>query len=246
MMLASFWAVYWRELLILRRRFKRQLAGVIVSPFLYLVTFGLALGARMEVDGQPYINFLLPGLVAMSSMTQAFGIASEINIARFYSGVFEDIQASPASRVSYVLGEVCAGITRVFIATVVILSLGLLFGVRVHNGVYFWLAVLLNGFVFSSLAVCLAMLVRSHADQGYLNTFVITPMAFLGGTFFPVDALPRWARSLLAILPLTHASQAIRRDAFGLAPEPWRFFVLAGVGVACFLLAMHTVGKARD
>ena len=128
----------------------------------------------------------------------------------------------------------------------VILLMGFLFGVRLQCGFYFWLAVVLNGFAFSALAVALAMLVKSHADQGLLNNFIITPMAFLGGTFFPMEKLPGWAQDILFFLPLTHASQAIRAAAFGLPPNPQSFLVLAVAGGVFFLFAFHTVGKAKD
>ena len=244
--MSAFIAVYLREMLILRRRLKRQISAVAVSPILYMLTFGYALGGRLDMGAHSYIEFLLPGLVAMGSMTQAFGMASEINIARFYSHIFEEIQASPTSRAAYVMGEVCAGMTRVLLGSVVILVIGRFFGVWLHYGVYFWLAVLLNGFAFAALAVALAMVVKSHADQSLLNNFIITPMAFLGGTFFPMDKLPQWAQTLLSLLPLTHASQAIRADAFGQAPNPYSFFALAAAGAVFLVLALHTVGKARD
>ncbi|MCC8180936.1 MAG: ABC transporter permease [Planctomycetes bacterium] len=244
--MSAFAAIYLRELLILKRRLPKQIAAAAISPLLYLLTFGYALGGRLDVGGHRYIEFLLPGLVAMSSMTQAFAIASEINIARFYSKVFEEIQAAPTTRLAYVLGEICAALTRVALAVVIILALGLLFGVRLHCGLYFWLGVGLNGFTFAALAVALAMVIRSHADQGLLNTFVITPMAFLGGTFFPLAELPNWAQSVLSLLPLTHASQLIRADALGGDPDRTALLALAAAGVAFLFLALYTVGKARD
>lgn len=244
--MAGFLAVFLREMVILRRRFARQLAAAAVSPLLYLLAFGHGLGGGLDVDGRPYIRFLLPGLIAMASMTQAFGIAGEINIARFYSCVFEEIQASPASRVSYVMGEVCAALARALLGSAVVILLGLAFGVHLSCGLYFWLGVLMNGFAFAALAVSLAMVVKSHADQSLLNTFVITPMAFLGGTFFPMDKLPAWAGKALSILPLTHASHIIRAGAFGLAPSP-RSILALGLCCCLFLaLAVHAVGRARD
>ena len=186
----GFIAVYLRELLILKYRFKRQLAGMAISPLLYLITFGYAMGDVIRFGGHSYLEFLIPGLVAMGSMTQAFAIATDINVARFYWNIFEEFQAAPISNLSYVAGEVLAGMTRALLAIVVILLLSLPFGVVLHYGPMFWLAVLLNCFVFASLAVALAMLVKSHADQSLLTNFIITPMAFLGGTFFPVEKLP--------------------------------------------------------
>ena len=95
----GFIAVYLRELLILKYRFKRQLAGMAVTPLLYLLTFGYAMGDIIRLDGQPYLEFLIPGLVAMASMTQAFAIATDINVARFYWKIFEEFQAAPISNV---------------------------------------------------------------------------------------------------------------------------------------------------
>lgn len=244
--MSAFLAVFLREMLLLKRRFKRLLGGMAVSPILYLLTFGCALGDGMRVDGRSYIEFLLPGLAAMASMTQAFAMATEINIARFYSRVFEEIQSAPVGRAVYVLGEVCAGVARVVLACLVVLVLGLFFGVRLHCGSGFWLAILLNAFAFASLAVALAMLVKSHADQALLNTFVITPMAFLGGTFFPLEKLPEWAQGLLYLLPLTHASRAVRAAALGDGAGWAPYAALAAAGAVFFAFAVYAVGKARD
>jgi len=164
-------------MLILRRRLSRLISAWSVSPLLYLIAFGYAMGKEMTVQGHTYIEFLVPGLAAMASMTQAFAISSEINIARFYWHIFEEFQVAPVSNTAYVLGEVLAGMTRALLAGGVILILGAIFGVVLSYNGLFWLAFLLNSFVFASLAVCLAMLVKSHADQAMLNSFVITPMA---------------------------------------------------------------------
>jgi ABC-type multidrug transport system permease subunit len=151
----------------------RYLLGTAVSPILYLVAFGTAMGADARFDGHTYLEFLLPGP-------------------------------------------------------------------------WFWLAVVLNAFVFASLAVLFAMIVTGHGDQAMLTAFVITPMAFLGGTFFPLDRLPEWAQAALYLLPLTHAAQAMRADVFGQTPQIMHFVVLAGVGAAVFCLALVSVGRARD
>jgi ABC-2 type transport system permease protein len=239
-------AVYYREILILRRRLSRLLSAWSVSPLLYMVAFGYAIGKGISIQGHTYIEFLIPGLVAMSSMTQAFAIGSEINIARFYWHIFEEFQASPISNAAYVLGEVLAGMTRALLAGGVILVLGACFGVVLSYNIFFWSAFLLNSLVFASLAVGLAMLVKSHADQAMMNSFVITPMAFLGGTFFPVEHLPQWAQKILQLLPLTHTSTAIRTASFGAVPRWSDYLILACLGGAAFVFAMLTVNRARD
>jgi Nod factor-specific ABC transporter NodJ protein len=239
-------AVYLREMMILRRRLTRQIPSWSVSPLLYLVAFGYAMGRHVAVDGHTYMEFLIPGLVAMASMVQAFGISSEINIARFYWHIFEEIQAAPVSDTAYVSGEVLAGMTRAFLAVCIILLFGFLFGVKQSYPPLFFAAIFLNSFVFASLAVAMAMLVKSHADQSLVTNFVITPMAFLGGTFFPIHSLPSWAQKILYFLPLTHASKAIRASSYGQSPETVSFAVLGGVGLAFFTLAVFFVSKAKD
>ncbi len=239
-------AIYYRELLILRKRFFRQIASMSVSPILYLIAFGLGMGREVRVGDRSYLEFLIPGLVAMSSMVQAFAIASEINIARFYWHIFEEFQAAPLRNISYVTGEVLAGVTRALLSTVIILLIALFSGVGLSYNFQFWLAVVLNSFVFASLAVGLAMLVKSHSDQALLSNFFITPMAFLGGTFFPVDRMPHWAQTILYFLPLTHASRAIRAAAFDQPADPYSYLLLAGLGVVLFVLAFHWVNRARE
>lgn len=239
-------AVYLREMLLLKRRFRRIAAGMSVSPVLYIVAFGYAMGPDIRIDGHSYREFLIPGLVAMSSMNQAFGVATDINIARFYLHIFEEFQAAPLTNFAYVLGEVLAGMTRALLSVVIIISVGACFGIVLHYGPLFWLAVLLNSFVFAALAVLSAMIVKSHADQAALSNFIITPIAFLGGTFFPLDRLPDWAQHLLTVIPLTHASTAIRTEAFAGSSAPADYLVLSGLGLLTFCLALRSVDMARD
>ncbi len=239
-------AIYYREILILKKRFFRQLASMSVSPLLYLLAFGLGMGREVSVNGHSYVEFLIPGLVAMSSMIQAFAIASEINIARFYWHVFEEFQAAPIRNIAYVTGEVMAGITRALFSVLIILIIAFLSGIRLSYNLYFWVAVILNSFLFASLAVGLAMLVKSHSDQALLSNFFITPMAFLGGTFFPVEKMPEWAQSVLHFLPLTHASRAIRGAAFGEPVEMSSYLLLLSLGAVLFVLAFHWVNRAQE
>lgn len=242
----SLFAIYYREMLIMRRRLTRLVPSWSVSPLLYLIAFGYAMGKHVSVGGHSYMEFLIPGLIAMNSMTQSFAIASEINIARFYWHIFEEIQAAPVNDFSYVAGEVLAGMTRALLSTTVILILGLMFGVTLTCNFMFWLGVLLNSFVFASLAVGLAMLVQSHGDQVLLTSFVITPMAFLGGTFFPLENFPVWGQNLIHLLPITHAAKAIRTASFGDIAPISSYIILAVTGCVFFTMSVMCVKRAKD
>jgi ABC-type multidrug transport system permease subunit len=147
---------------------------------------------------------------------------------------------------AFVLGESLNGLTKVFIATFIVLIMGFCFGARPHLGFFFFLGIILNGLAFSFLAVALAMIVKSHADQSLLTSFIITPMAFLGGTFFPLDNLPAWAKYILTLLPLSHASKVIRADAFGESVSYASLLVLLIAAIIFLILAVSAVKKARD
>ena len=239
-------AIYARELMILRRRLVKLIPAWSVTPLLYLVAFGYTMGRHINMGEHSYMEFLLPGLAAMSSMTQSFAIASEINVARFYYHVFDEFQTAPISNLAYVLGEVLAGMTRAVLAGSVILLIGAAFGIVLSYNFFFWAAFLLNSFFFASLAVAVAMLVKSHADQILMNNFIITPMAFLGNTFFPLDHLPGWLHAVLNLLPLAHASQAIRASAFQQIPALQDYLILFIAGCLSLFLAIRSVNHARD
>jgi Nod factor-specific ABC transporter NodJ protein len=239
-------AVYYREMMILKRRLTRQIPSWSVQPLLYLTAFGYAMGRHVTVDGHSYMEFLIPGIVAMTAMTQAFGISSEINIARFYWNIFDEIQAAPVSGTAYVAGEVLAGMTRGILAISIILVLGRLFGVALSFNFPFVLGVLLTTFVFASLAVGIAMLVKSHADQTLVTNFMITPMAFLGGTFFPVQSLPVWAQKAVTVLPLSHAARIIRNAALNQSQAVMPWVILAGTGILLFMLSVVFVNMAKE
>lgn len=238
--------IFLREMLIIRKRIFKILLSFSVSPLLFMVAFGLGLGRGLEMEDVQYIVFLIPGLIAMSSMTQSFAISVELNISRFYWKTFEEFQSAPISSVAIAVGEILSGVVRGLLATLVIIILGILFGVILHLSLFFWLSVLVNTFIFSALAVTTAMLVRSHADQAMLNSFVITPMGFLCGTFFSVDILPMWAYYLVHALPLTYTTEIIRATALG-HPMPWaHFFAALGFGLIFLVLSIRMVAKVEN
>jgi len=239
-------AVILRELLILKRKFWRYAFSFSVSPLLYLITFGWAARGRMGAEGADYMTYMLPGLVAMSSMMNSFALSAEINISRFYWKTFDEIRSAPVADWCYALGEVVSGMLRGSIAAGIVIVTGLLFGVPIDLSPMLAAAVALTTFVFASLAISTAMLARSHADQGMLSSFVITPMAFLCGTFFPVELYPEWLRTVVNVLPLTPAAKTIRAAALD-EPVPLAPLVYLGLAaVVSFALAVLVVRRAKQ
>ncbi|SHJ96407.1 ABC-type polysaccharide/polyol phosphate export permease [Malonomonas rubra DSM 5091] len=239
-------AIYLREMLILRRKMIKTLMASAVSPALFLLAFGYGVGRGAQVGGVDYLAFLLPGLLTMSSMNQAYGIATEINISRFYFKVFEEFLLAPIKRWEIILGETCYGITKGFIPVLIIGLYSLLTGVTLKFGPLFLLALLLHLAIFALLGFIAAMIVKSHADQATINAFLITPMMFLSGTFFPVDQMPLAIRAVASIFPLTYSTQLIRATLTpGAELNAWLYLVLVAILAVLFFLAKRIVAKVE-
>lgn len=239
-------AILLRENIILRRKFWKYLASWAVSPFLYFVAFGWAGRDRMVAPGVDYAAFLLPGLVAMSAMTHSFGISSEINISRFYWKTFDEIRTAPISEGVYVIGEAVSGAVRGILASAVVLAIGLVFRVDLALTPALLLGIVLTSLVFASLAISTAMLAKGHADQGMISSLIITPMAFLCGTFFPLGTYPAWVRLFIQCLPLSPAAHMVRAAAQR-QPLPWlQVLYLAVLGLGFLGLAVGVVKRAKD
>ncbi len=237
-------AVILRELIILKRRFWRYFFSFSISPLLYFITFGW--GGRAVADRTGYSAFILPGLIAMSAMVNSFGLSTEINIARFYWKTFDEIRTAPVADWAYVAGEIASGMVRGFLAACIVIVMGLLFRVPIALSPALFLSVLITTLVFAALAISTAMLAKSHADQGMLTSFVITPMAFLCGTFFPVETYPAWLQWLIQIMPLTPASHLVRAAASGRPLPPGSLWYLAVLAVAFVAAAILMIRRTKD
>lgn len=246
MMLHGARAIYLRETLILRRKLLKTLLASAVSPALFLLAFGYGVGRGAQVGGVDYLAFLLPGLLTMSSMNQAYSIATEINISRFYFKVFEEYLLAPLQRWQIIVGETCYGITKGLIPVAIIAIYSMFCGVSLRLGPLFLLALLLHLAIFALLGFVAAMIVKSHSDQATINAFLITPMMFLSGTFFPVEQMPLAIRAVASIFPLTYSTQLIRATLTPGAEIDYALFgVLAGILLVLFLIAKRIVAKVE-
>ncbi len=236
--------VLYRDLHVYRKRARKQVLAASVSPLLFLVAFGWGLGDRV-VSGMPYITFLLPGLITMASMNQSYGIAQEINITRFYFHIYDEYLIAPVRSLELALGEVLYGIFRGLISTALIFLYALLFKVKLLVSAAFFPALVLHTFLFASLGTMMAMVVRDHGSQATVNTFVITPMIFLCGTFFPVDKLPYVFKVLVYLLPLTYSTKVIRASLTGQAVNPLYILIMLAYAGVFFVGATIAIRKVE-
>jgi len=210
----GWYPVFLREMLLFKRKLLRlgYVASAMVTPIIYLVTFGLGLGRSVTVQGGSYLSFLIPGLTAMTSMNNSYNwVANALNLNRLYFKTFQVLVQAPIKPSSILLGEILAGMVKGLFASVLIIAVGFLTAPDFRVSTWFFLALLLNCFLFANLGVIVGMRAESHEDTGVYSNFFIMPMAFLSGTFFHIDRMPSILKAAIYVLPLTHTNILIRK-----------------------------------
>jgi len=222
-------------------------AAAMVSPLLYMIALGWGLGSMTSMDNIRYIDFLVPGLIAMSTMNNSFSsVATALNTQRIFEHSFEQIIISPTSLGEYVIGQSIGGSLRGIYSGILVLLIALPFGVSLKLSPIFFLVMFLNGLAFGSLGVLAAILSVTHSDVGRFSTFIIAPMTFLCNTLFPLDKIPRVIQVLIQLLPLTHASSQLRSISYGQPASLFSILVLTAYSVVFILLSVFFINKRKN
>ncbi len=213
--MTDWYPVFIKEMLQFKRKLLRlgYIFSAMMAPIIYLVTFGLGLGRTVKLsEGTDYLTFLLPGLVAMSSMNNSYSwVASSLNLSRLYFKTFQVYIQSPIKPFSIMIGEVLAGMVKGLFASLLIIAVGFVVPSKFSINLIFVLTLLLNCFMFACLGVITGMITKSHEDTATYSNFFIMPMAFFSGTFFSLDRIPIIFKPIIYIMPLTHTNILIRK-----------------------------------
>ncbi len=241
----NFSPILWKEMLLIRKKPWRFLASSMVMPLLYLVTFGWGLGRGMNVGGGAYLEFVLPGIMALAAMNNSFSpVSASLNISKLYTKTLEEVLVSPVSPWDITLGKTLTGLARGMFSALMLMLVGYASGVHLHYSPGFFVVLALTAFCFAAAGVAAAMLAHTHEDMANFNSFFIVPMSFLAGTFFSPDKLPEPLHSAILVYPLTHASMLLRSFASGGEPSPGSVLVLAAYAGLFFYFAARLVKRA--
>lgn len=220
--------IFWGEWLDLRARMAQIASTGLISPLIYVLAFGLGLGNTIDrvstpAVGDSYLEFILPGMVALSSMTISFG-GTTFSICgdRLFSKTFDELLLLPVHPLALHLGKVLAGIVRGLMTAFSVIVVAILFTGKVFSFInpLFILVLILNCAVFAGIGVIIGLRVKSLESVGLYNNFLIVPMSFLGGTFFSPESLPMALKVIVYLLPLTYTTTALRSAAY----EPINLF----------------------
>ncbi len=214
------WKVWRRNADVFMKTIGVNFLPSLLEPIIYLFAFGFGLGGFIpEINGQPYINFIAPALIAISLMNGSFFECTYGSFVRmYYQKTFDAIVATPISVEEVMAGELLWGATRATINATIVLAViavsGLFVSQPLITSPLFLLVPVIaffGGLMFSGIAMCFTALAPNIDFFNYPIFLFITPMLFLSGTFFPLSSLPEAAQGLaLAVLPLTQVVNLTR------------------------------------
>lgn len=202
--------VFWRDWIVLRHRLLKFILSRMVAPVLYMVAFGWGLARSVNTGGGSYLDFIVPGILALNSMNIAFNSLTPLCTERVYHKSLEEYLLAPVSASGFIIGKILAAVLRGLISSSIIVVLAWLFGAKLALTPLFIVVLALNCVIFAEAGFCAALIVRNFEDMARFNTYLLLPMSFLCGTFFKTDRLPHAAAFVIELLPLTHASSLLR------------------------------------
>lgn len=221
----GFWTLLKKEV----KRFLKVIMQTVVTPFmssfLYLLVFGVSLGSRMsDVQTVSYLAFLIPGLMMMGLMNNAFQNSSSSIAVMKFSGDLEDLRVTPLSHhhilLAMGLGSVIRGLTVALVTYIVgILFYYLQFGELLGLAHPFVLSyfVLVGGFNFGMMGICAGFWAKSIEHIAAFTNFILLPLLYLGGVFVSIETLPPWAKMVSAYNPVLYLINGMRFGVLGVS-----------------------------
>lgn len=220
-------AIYAFEMARTRRTLMQSVISPVISTSLYFVVFGAAIGSRIpHVEGISYGAFIVPGLIMLSLLTQSISNASfGIYFPRFTGTIYELLSA-PVSYLEIVLSYVGAAATKSIVLGVIILATAALFvPLRIEHPLWMIAFLVLTSVTFSLFGFIIGIWADGFEKLQLIPLLVITPLTFLGGSFYSIDMLPPFWQAVSLFNPVVYLISGFR----------WSFYGIADVSVAVSL-----------
>lgn len=220
-------AIYKAEMRRTRNTLLQSVAAPVISTALYFVVFGSAIGSRIEsVSDVPYGAFIVPGLMMLSLLTQSISNASFGIFFPKFTGTIYEVMSAPISFVEILIGYVGAAATKSFILGVLILITATFF-VDLRIAHPFWMIAffLLTCVSFSLFGFIIGLWADNFEKLQLIPSLIITPLVFLGGSFYSVDMLPEFWQKISLLNPVLYLISGFR----------WSFFEVSDVSVGVSL-----------
>ena len=239
-------AIYKFEMARTGRTLLQSIVSPVISTSLYFVVFGAAIGSRIsEIEGVPYGAFIVPGLIMLMLLTQSVANASfGIYFPRFTGTIYELLSA-PISYFEIVIGYVGAAATKSIALGLIILATAFMF-VPIHIAHPFWMIafLVLTAVTFSLLGFIIGIWADGFEKLQLVPLLIITPLTFLGGTFYSISVLPPFWQSVTLLNPVVYLVSGFRWSFFNIADvSPAVSLVMIGLFLAICLFVVAWIFK---
>ena len=220
-------AIYLFEMARTARTLLQSIAAPVISTSLYFIVFGSAIGSRMEqIDGTSYGAFIVPGLIMLSILTQSITNASFGIYMPKFTGTIYEILSAPISAFEIVIGYVGAAATKSIVLGLVILVTARLFvDVEILHPVWMVAFLILTSITFSLFGFIIGIWADGFEKLQIVPVMIVTPLAFLGGSFYSISMLPPLWQKITLFNPVVYLVSGFR----------WSFYGIADVGVGISL-----------
>lgn len=211
--------IFMREVRRFMRIWMQTLLPPAISTGLYFVIFGALIGARIgKMGGYDYMEFIVPGLVMMAVITNAYSnVVSSFYNTKFQRSI-EEMLVSPTPNYIILLGYVLGGAARGLMVGAIVIVLSLFFThLQVHHVVVTLMVVVMTAVLFSLGGFINAVFAESFDDISIVPTFVLTPLTYLGGVFYSIDLLPGFWRQVSLLNPILYMVNSFRYGILGVS-----------------------------
>jgi ABC-2 type transport system permease protein len=226
--LVGFNTIVIREFSRIMRIWGQTLVPPAITATLYFVIFGSLIGSRIgEMGGYTYIQYIAPGLIMMSVVTNSYGnVVSSFFGAKFGKHI-EELLVAPLPNWLIVVGYMVGGIVRGLLVGIVVTIITLAFThLHIYNIGIVITAVLLSSIVFSLAGMINAVFAKNFDQITFIPTFILTPLTYLGGVFYTINLLPEWAQQFSKANPILYMVNAFRFGFLGVSDVDVRFAYL--------------------
>ncbi len=225
-----------REVARIMRIWTQTLIPPAITMTLYFVIFGKLVGARIgQMHGFTYMQYIVPGLVMMSIITNSYGNISSSFFGAKFGRFVEEMLVSPMPNWVILLGYVTGAVTRGLVVGILVLFIALFFtDLHIVHPLITFFSVLLGATVFSLAGFVNAVFAKKFDDIALVPTFVLTPLTYLGGVFYSIDLLGEPWRTMSLVNPILYMVNAFRFGVLGVSDVQ--------VGVAFAVMIAFVVG----
>lgn len=235
------------------RRFLRiwvqTLVPAAITMALYFVIFGRLMGERIgQMSGHSYIEFVAPGLIIMSIITNSYGNVVSSFFGNKYARYLEELLVSPMPTWLMLAGFVLGGMVRGLLVGIIVSLVALYFtNLPVHSPLMIAVTALLTALLFSLMGLINGIFARNFDDISIIPTFVLAPLSYLGGIFYSISLLPPFWQTVSKANPILHMVGSFRYGFLGVDETDvrWGIGIMLGLTVALTALALHLLEHSK-